>query len=135
LRKAVILCSKAGYSVKPNKHMELLVLFIIGLLIAIIVLPFVALAKANSAKRGVDDLAARLESLENEVHSLRQHTVTAPKFEAAVIAVEAMPSPLPIATPIPIVQERKSEPPPIPERFTKEAVPRIATPPKPPINW
>jgi hypothetical protein len=40
---------KAGYSVKPNKQMELLVLFIIGLLIAIIILPFVALAKANSA--------------------------------------------------------------------------------------
>src|SRR4029077_18662305 len=99
---------------------------IIGLLIAMIVLPFVALAKANSAKRGVDDLAARLESLENEVHSLRQHTVTAPKFEAAVIAVEAMPSPLPIATPIPIVQERKSEQPPIPHELAKATVSQIA---------
>ena len=115
--------------------MELLVLFIIGLLIAIIVLPFVALAKANSAKRGIDDLAARLESLENEVHSLRQRTVTAPKFEAAVIAVEAMPSPLPIATPIPIVQERKSEPPPIPDEFVKATVSQIAATRRQPINW
>ena len=51
--------------------MELLILFIVGLLIAIIVLPFVALAKANSAKRGVDDLVTRLSSLENEVRNLR----------------------------------------------------------------
>jgi hypothetical protein len=36
--------------------MEFLGLFVIGLLIAIIVLPFVALAKANRAQRGVDDL-------------------------------------------------------------------------------
>ncbi len=50
--------------------MELLVLLIIGLLIAILVLPFVALAKANSAKRSVDNLATRLSSLENEVRSL-----------------------------------------------------------------
>jgi hypothetical protein len=115
--------------------MEVLVLFIIGLLIAMFVLPFVALAKANAAKRGIDDLAARLESLENEVHSLRQHTVTAPKSEAAVIAVEAIPSPLPIATPIPIVQERKSEPPPIPDEFVKATVSQIAATRRPPINW
>jgi hypothetical protein len=40
-----------------TKQMEFLVLFIIVLLIAILVLPFVALAKVNSAKRGVDNLA------------------------------------------------------------------------------
>ncbi len=45
--------------------MELLILFVIGLLIAICVLPFVALAKANTAKRALDDLAARLSSLES----------------------------------------------------------------------
>jgi hypothetical protein len=37
--------------------MELLVLFSISLLIAIIVLPFIALAKVNSAKRIIDGLA------------------------------------------------------------------------------
>jgi uncharacterized protein (UPF0333 family) len=36
--------------------MEPLILFVVGLLIAIIVLSFVALAKANSAKRDLDDL-------------------------------------------------------------------------------
>src|SRR5438132_7733490 len=55
--------------------MELLVLFIIGLLIAIGVLPFVALAKANGAKRGVDDLVTRLSTLENEVRNLRPEVV------------------------------------------------------------
>ena len=63
--------------------MELLVLFIVALLIAIFILPFVALAKANSAKRGLDDLAMRLSSLENEVLSLGRHTTPAPKSEAA----------------------------------------------------
>ena len=114
--------------------MELLVLFIIGLLIAIIILPFVALAKANSAKRGVDDLVTRLSSLENDVRNLRPEVVPAPQPEVAVAAMEAVPIPVPITT-APIRQEKVSVPPPIPERFIKEAVPRIATPPRPPINW
>src|SRR6266545_3909651 len=105
---------QAEYSVKPNKQMELLVLFIIGLLIAILVLPFVALAKANSAKRGVDNLATRLSSLENEVHSLRRHTTPAPEPEAAVaVAV----------------------PPPIPKRFVEGTGPQITAHARPPINW
>jgi uncharacterized membrane protein len=115
--------------------MELLVLFIIGLLIALFVLPFVALAKANTAKRGIDDLGARLASLENEVHGLRQHTVTAPKSEVAMTAVEAVPSSLPIVTPVPITQDKKSVPPPIPERFVKATVPQVAATRRPPINW
>jgi len=115
--------------------MELLVLFIIGLLIAIIILPFVALAKAKSAKRNVDDLAARLSSLENEVRNLRPEVVPAVQPEVAMAAMEAVPIPVPIATTAPIRQEKVSVPPPIPESFIKEAVPRIATPPRPPINW
>ena len=78
--------------------MELLVLFIIGLLIAIIILPFVALAKANSAKRGVDDLVTRLSSLENDVRNLRPEVVPAPQPEVAVAAMEAVPIPVPITT-------------------------------------
>src|SRR6266498_3955985 len=124
---------QAEYSVKPNKQMELLVLFIIGLLIAILVLPFVALAKANSAKRGVDNLATRLSSLENEVHSLRRHTTPAPEPEAAVAV--AVPPPVPIITPPLIVQEKKSVPPPIPKRFVEETGPQITAPARPPINW
>ena len=115
--------------------MELLALFIIGLLIAIIVLPFVALGKANSAKRGVDDLVTRLSSLENEVRNLRPEVVPALQPEVAVAAMETVPLAVPITPVAVIVPEKESVPPPIPERFIKEAVPQIATPPKPPINW
>src|SRR4029453_4539745 len=80
---------QAEHSVKPNKQMELLVLFIIGLLIVILVLPFVALAKANIAKRSVDNLATRFFSFENEVPSLRRHIPPAPEPEAAVAAPKA----------------------------------------------
>ena len=114
--------------------MELLILLIIGLLIAIIALPFVALAKANSTKRSLDDLAARLSSLENEVRNLRPHTVPAPKSEA-VPAMEVIPLPLPVTTPAPAVQEKESVPPPIPERFVKRTVSQVSATPKAPINW
>jgi uncharacterized membrane protein len=120
---------------QTNKQMELLVLLLVGLSIAILVLPFVALAKANSAKRGFDALATRISSLEDEVHSLQQHTVIIPKPEAAVATMEAVASPLPIATPPPVVQEEKSMPPPIPKKFVEGTVPRITSPAKPPINW
>src|SRR5436305_2910410 len=115
--------------------MELLVLFFIGLLIAILVLPFVALAKANSAKRGVDDLVTRLSSLENEVRNLRPEIVPALQPEVAVAAMEAVLLPVPITTAARIGQEKVPVPPPIPERFLKEAVPQITTPARPPINW
>jgi uncharacterized membrane protein len=113
--------------------MELLVLFSIGLLIAIIVLPFVALAKVNKAKRIIDGLATRLASLENQVHRLQ--TVPVSKPEPTVAVVEAVASSLPITTPVPLAQEDKSVPPPIPEKFIKSTVPQITRPPKPPINW
>jgi len=124
---------QAEHSVKPNKPMELLVLFIIGLLIAILVLPFVALAKGNIAKRSVDNLATRLSSLENEVHSLRRHITPAPESEAAVAA--AVSPPIPIITPPLIVQEKKSVPPPIPKRFVEGTSPQITAPARAPINW
>jgi hypothetical protein len=115
--------------------MELLVLFIIGLLIAILVLPFVALAKVNSAKRGVDNLATRLSSLENEVRNLGRHTTPAPEPEAAVAVAQGAPPSIPIITPPLIVQEKKSVPPPIPKRFVEETGPQITAPARPPINW
>src|SRR4249920_1599878 len=62
---------------KPQQPMEFLGFLVIGLLIAILVLPFVALAKANRAKRGVDDLVKRLSSLENELRNLRPQTISA----------------------------------------------------------
>src|SRR5437660_1316210 len=45
------------------------------------------------------------------------------------------PLAVPITTVAVIVPEKESVPPPIPERFIQEAVPQIATPPRPPINW
>ncbi|HEU5246019.1 MAG TPA: DUF2339 domain-containing protein, partial [Candidatus Udaeobacter sp.] len=54
--------------------------------------------------------------------------------EAAVPVVQAVPSPLPITTPSVVVQEEKSVPPPIPEKFTKPT-PQITAPARPPINW
>src|SRR5881398_1359407 len=115
--------------------MELLILFVIGLLIAICVLPFVALAKASSAKRALDDLAARLSSLEKEVRGFERDTVPIPESQAAVAATETVPPPVRITTPAPAVPEKESMPPPIPERFVQATVPQIAAPRRPPINW
>src|SRR5438067_1174839 len=115
--------------------MELLILIVIGLLIAIVVLPFVAFSKANSAKRSIDDLATRLSSLENQVRNLRSQAVPAAKPEAAVAAMKTVPPAIPITTPAPVVAEKESVPPPIPERFVKPTVSQVAVPRKPPINW
>src|SRR6266513_1474225 len=121
----------------PSKQMELFILFIVALLIAIVVLPFVALAKANRAKRGLDDLAARLSSLENEVRNLQPHAVPAPRSEAAVTEPKAfeVPPRLPITTAAPAVPEKESVPPPIPEKFVRRTLRQIAAPARPPINW
>jgi hypothetical protein len=115
--------------------MELLILLLIGFLIAIFVLPFVALSKANSAKRRIDDLAARFSSLENEVLGLRPQTVSAAKPEAPEAAVKPVPPPLPITTPAPVAQGKKGEPPPIPRELLEATAPQIARPAKPPIDW
>src|SRR5580765_7238430 len=84
---------------KPQQPMEYLGFLVIGFLIAILVLPFIALAKAKRAKRGVDDLARRLSSLENEPRNLRPQTVSAVQPEASAATteptVEAVPSPSP----------------------------------------
>src|SRR5438067_11741027 len=49
--------------------------------------------------------------------------------------MEAVLLPVPITTAARIGQEKVPVPPPIPERFLKEAVPQITTPARPPINW
>jgi len=119
--------------------MEFLGFLIIGFVIAILVLPFVALAKANKAKRGVDDLARRLSSLENEVRNLRPQTLSAVQSEAPVLApepkVEGVPSPIPAITPAPVAFKAMPEPPPIPRELLKPGAPQIVRPTKPPIDW
>src|SRR5215211_3180886 len=110
----------------PAKHqqpMEFLGFLIIGFAIAILVLPFVALAKANKAKRGVADLARRLSSLENELRTLRPQTVSAVQPEAPVLApeprLETVAPPTPAVTPAPVISKTMPEPPPIPQELLK----------------
>src|SRR5258708_10148361 len=88
---------------KPQQPMEFLGFLIIGFLIAILVLPFVALAKANRAKRAVADLARRLSSLENELRTLRPQTVSAVQPKAPVLAPEPSVEAVPAMTPAPVV--------------------------------
>src|SRR6516165_8368698 len=124
---------------KPQQPMEFLGFLIIGLVIAILVLPFVALAKANRAKRGVDDLVMRLSSLENELRNLRPQTVSAVEPEAPVATlepgVEAGPQPIPAIAPAPVVSKATPEPPPIPQELLTPKAPQLAKPTKPPIDW
>ena len=119
--------------------MEFLGFLIIGLVIAILVLPFVALAKANRAKRAVDDLVKRLSSLENELRSLRPERASAvqPEASAAVpeARVEAVLPVVPAITAAPTLSEATTEPPPIPAELLKPSAPQIARSTKPPIDW
>ena len=119
--------------------MELLGFLIIGFAIAILVLPFVALAKANRAKRGVEDLTKRLSSLENELRNLRPQTVPAVQLDARVATpepkVEVVPPSVPAMTPAPAVSKATPEPPPIPQELLTAKAPQLAKPAKPPINW
>jgi uncharacterized membrane protein len=115
--------------------MEFLGFLVIGLVIAILVLPFVALAKASRAKRGVDDLRKRLSSLENEFRNVRSQMVSAVQPAAPVAA----PEPLLAAVRSPIsaipVSNATSVPPPIPQELLTPKLPQIAIPTRPPINW
>src|SRR5437773_6217502 len=116
-------------SAKPQLPMEFLGFLIIGFCIAILVLPFVALAKANRAKRGVDDLVKRLSSLENELRNLRPQTVSAVQPEMPAAApeprAEAVAPPIPAMTPAPVISKTMPEPPPIPEDLLKPSAPQI----------
>jgi len=115
--------------------MEFLGFLVIGFVIAILILPFVALAKASRAKRGIEDLAKRLSSLENELRNLRPQTVSTVQPEAPVAThapkVETVPSPIPAIA----VSNATAEPPPIPQELLVPKAPRVAKPTKPPINW
>ena len=115
--------------------MEFLGLLVVGLVIAILVLPFVALAKASRAKRGVENLAKRLSSLENELSNLRPQMASAVQQAAPVTApkpkMEAAPPPMPAIA----VSNVTPEPPPIPQELLTPKAPQAVKPTKPPINW
>ena len=131
--------AQLGDPAKPQQPMELLGFLIIGLVIAILVLPFVALAKASRAKRGVEDLTKRLSSLESELRNLRPQMVSAVQREAPVAPeprVGSVPQPpMPTITPAPVVSKATAEPPPIPQAFLAPKAPQLAKPSKPPIDW
>src|SRR5258708_31504929 len=112
--------------------MELLIVVLIVLLITI----FVLLAKASAVKRSVDNLLARVSSVENDLRNLRQQTGPAVKPEAPATAPrrEGVPPPLPVTTPGPVVAEKNPEPSPVPQR-NAESKPTPAAPAKPPIDW
>src|SRR5438874_7419170 len=119
--------------------MELLILLLIGFLILIVVLPFFAIAKANAAKRTVDDLLSRLSSVEKDLRALQQQEGFATKPEGPAPAtpptVVAVPPPLSTA-PAPVREEPKeSEPPPIPQELIEAKAPQPPTPARPSIDW
>src|SRR5437762_1654850 len=120
---------------KPQRPVEFLGFLIFGFVIAILVLPFVALSKANRAKHAVDDLVKRLSSLENELRNLRPQTVSAAQSEIAVAApeprVEAVPPPTPAMIPAPVVSTATPQPPSIPRELLGPSAPQIPRPIKP----
>src|SRR6184192_622221 len=115
--------------------MEPLILLLIAFLILIVVLPFVAIAKANAAKRTVDDLLARLSSVEDYLRTLRQSASLA-KPGAPVSTSPAIPPPLPVTAPAAVREAPKeSEPPPIPQELIDAKARQAAIPVRPPIDW
>ena len=119
--------------------MEFLIFILIGFLIAIVVLPSIALAKANSAKRGLDDLVKRLSSLEKELRNLQAQSVSSVKTEAPATApAPIMQSVAPlfqVVTPVPVASETAPGPPPIPAELLEPSAPKSARPVKLPIDW
>ena len=123
----------------PAKQMEFLIFILIGFLIAIVVLPFIALAKANGAKRGLDDLVKRLSSLEKELRNLQAQSISSVKTEAPATApAPIMQSVAPlfqVVTAAPVASETAPGPPPIPAELLEPSAPKSARPVKLPIDW
>src|SRR6058998_1988343 len=113
--------------------MEPLILLLIAFLILIVVLPFIAIA--NAAKRTVDDLLARLSSVEDDLRTLRQSASLA-KPGAPVSTSPAIPPPLPVTAAAAVREASKeSEPPPIPQELIDAKARQAAIPIRPPIDW
>ena len=134
-KAAILRRNRSEYPAKPQQQMELLILILIGFVIVILVLPFVALAKTNNAKRVVDDLVARVSSLENETRSLRGQFIPPVKPETSAPAAEVVLPPLATIAPAPVGPETASEPPPVPRELVELSAPQNARPVKPPIDW
>src|SRR5438874_1557267 len=118
--------------------MEFLIFILIGFLIAIVVLPSIALARATSAKRGLDDLVKRLSSLEKELRDLQAQSISSVKTEAPATApAPIMQSVAPlfqVVTAAPVASETAPRPPPIPAELLEPSAPKSARPVKPTID-
>jgi hypothetical protein len=119
--------------------MEILILLLFGLLVSVVMLPFVAMAKANATKRAINDLAARVSSLENEMRTLQARAV--PPMETQRVTEQpvaaktpTVPPPLPVTTPVP-PPAKPLEPPPIPQMPRAPARAKPVLTPRPPIDW
>ena len=115
--------------------MELLGFLVIGLVIAILVLPFVALAKASRTKHIVADLGKRVASLEKELRNLQPQRVLPVEREVQVTAPEPTVKGAPPPMPAIAVSNPTAEPPPIPQEFLTPKAPQLAKPSRPPIDW
>src|SRR5437870_1208218 len=118
--------------------MELLILLVLGLLVSLVVLPFVALIRANVAKHSIDDLSARLSSVENQVRGLREREAAATEPQATAAAratpkTAAVPPPLPVPVPVPSPLPKRVEP--QPQILAEPARAKPAITPKPSIDW
>src|SRR6266480_3080862 len=115
--------------------MEPLILLLIAFLILIVVLPFVAIAKANAAKRTVDNLLARLSAVEDDLGTLR-HSASLANPGAPVSTSPATPPPLLVTAPATVREvSKESEPPPIPQELIDAKEQQAAAPRRPAINW
>jgi hypothetical protein len=120
--------------------MEPLILLLVGFLILIVALPFVAIVKANAAKRSVDVLLARLSSIEDDLRTLGQREAFATKPEGPASAIPptvvTVPPPLSVIAPAPVREvPKESQPPPIPQELLEAKAPRATIPVRPPIDW
>src|SRR5688572_30341496 len=107
--------------------MEFLALLLICLLIAIVVMPFVAFAKANEAQRRADVLSDRLARFESELRKLKRQDESETKQAPPPVVVPPAERPEVKAPPVGPTQ------PPVESARPEPAPPVAAQPPTLPI--
>src|SRR5438093_941342 len=113
--------------------MEGLAVLLILFLIAIVVMPIVAVVKAAGARRRVEDLSSRLDLLENSVRRLQSRAKgeTQPEREAEPATQPRAEFAQRAAQPSPIITAEEPPPPIVPPlpQVAKTHVPEIPVPP------
>jgi hypothetical protein len=123
--------------------MEALILLALLLIVLCLVVPLVAIAKASSARRAVDDLAARVARLEKGTIHKTPSPAESPVGEGVAFPgkltasplEQAVPPPLPVAPPIPVAPAVAASRPASPLRFAPPPPVVRATRTAPVINW